>query len=505
MNQRLYVLLTAAFLCVGSLCFGQQTTESLRLVGDLNKVTVSAYGSSSNPNNLVVMGVTPQSEGKLYFTADDGIHGQEVWEWDGTASGFRMLGEVVPGPGSIANAIAGNGTFSLHTESNTLLVDRTDGAPQIYHFDTNEFLPASAAPMIGARVYDLVDRKVITGTQRPVSPDTVYHGFFGVLDAQSYAATGISQPVSISNVGRPFFNQVGSNALLYFERGENELRLMKTDGTTTGSLLMSFPGGHRADLVGRPSGKFLYAVGVVGSENDTVVLTDGSPQNTRIVAQNLLIRPVLGNTPDLAAGPLILPVLQNNSMSLMLSNDDLSATSTLITFSPGPSKFTVFTRYLNTVALIFLFDGQHYQAYRTDYTAAGTFPVHQFLMSDGALPQPVEWEGRIYFQDSGDNGVWQIWETDGSVDGTRKLLDTLPQETPSNLCVYRRMLVFGGRFDEGRGDELYVLRGRFFEEDYVSNAVQVLGGLSQASDWNMDGAIDSADSLFFGPEGPRIP
>ncbi len=36
--------------------------------------------------------------GRLFFNADDGVHGQELWVSDGTASGTRMLKDIVPGP-----------------------------------------------------------------------------------------------------------------------------------------------------------------------------------------------------------------------------------------------------------------------------------------------------------------------------------------------------------------------------------------------------------------------
>jgi ELWxxDGT repeat protein len=38
--------------------------------------------------------------GKWYFTADDGIHGQELWSTDGTATGTQMVKDVNPGAGA---------------------------------------------------------------------------------------------------------------------------------------------------------------------------------------------------------------------------------------------------------------------------------------------------------------------------------------------------------------------------------------------------------------------
>src|SRR4051812_25048659 len=50
-------------------------------------------GYYQNPRALTAVG------GTLFFTADDGKHGQELWKSDGTQAGTVMVRDIFPGPG----------------------------------------------------------------------------------------------------------------------------------------------------------------------------------------------------------------------------------------------------------------------------------------------------------------------------------------------------------------------------------------------------------------------
>ena len=77
---------------------------------DTNPATFSSW-----PSGFVTIGST------TYFTADDGIHGRELWKNDGTAAGTRMVADINPGS---ANSTGGeltnvNGTLFFPAEDDT--------------------------------------------------------------------------------------------------------------------------------------------------------------------------------------------------------------------------------------------------------------------------------------------------------------------------------------------------------------------------------------------------
>ena len=66
------------------------TTSGTGLFLEINPSTVNTLAAGSNPNDLFVY------DGYLFFSADDGTHGRELWRSDGTAVGTKMVADIFP-------------------------------------------------------------------------------------------------------------------------------------------------------------------------------------------------------------------------------------------------------------------------------------------------------------------------------------------------------------------------------------------------------------------------
>ena len=75
---------------------------------------INAGPSGSHPTGLVAAG------GRLFFSADDGVHGPELWESDGTAAGTFLVQDIWPGP-------PGSGPAAMTQAGDLLYVAAADG------------------------------------------------------------------------------------------------------------------------------------------------------------------------------------------------------------------------------------------------------------------------------------------------------------------------------------------------------------------------------------------
>jgi ELWxxDGT repeat protein len=83
---------------------------------------IKPFRASSNPEQLTSV------NGILYFVADDGIHGKELWKSDGTEQGTFMVKDIIPGTGDgvIKNLVNVGGRL-FFAASNPQIINKLNG------------------------------------------------------------------------------------------------------------------------------------------------------------------------------------------------------------------------------------------------------------------------------------------------------------------------------------------------------------------------------------------
>jgi ELWxxDGT repeat protein len=78
---------------------------------------INSGASSSNPDQFII--TTTNGISTLFFVADNGIHGRELWKSDGTSNGTERVSDIIPGQGNagIGNMTAVNGVLHFTASS----------------------------------------------------------------------------------------------------------------------------------------------------------------------------------------------------------------------------------------------------------------------------------------------------------------------------------------------------------------------------------------------------
>ncbi|CAN5514982.1 hypothetical protein BH09SUM1_BH09SUM1_20710 [soil metagenome] len=495
LGQRTSIFWTFAFLLLGALCLGQETSASLRLVGDLNKGPSSAYGTSSSPSNLAVL------DDRLCFIADDGVHGAEPWSWDGTPKGFQLLDEIFPGAAGISRQVSPGD--QLYVSENRLILNAGAGnGPRcIYSEESRKFNPLTSdgIGLLRPYLYSVGDKMLVSATLQDGSV-ALNHMIIGVLNDDD----SITRVLSFSSNGRAasfrFMQVADRQALLYMEYTQDSVNLSRTDGTTSGTfILKSFPNTQvAADYfpIGMLGDLRVYAILIYdasGVRRNFLVQTDGTVENTTVFPQDY---PSFwtGERPQPSLdGPIIFSISTRTGTAIMFAEGDLSLMHPIISLPSDGSLY--YARKFGDQYIFLTTSGVQAQSilWLTDGTSEGTHVIHD-LGKAYPLASVAIWNGFYYYGlKPQSTSSYQLWRTDGTESGTKMVFQSMEVPVLTQMTVFQNMLVFGARLDAERGAELYALLPDGAHEDETSNTLQLLGVQSGASDFNSDCAVDSSD------------
>ncbi|MFY0564954.1 ELWxxDGT repeat protein [Archangium lansingense] len=374
---------------------------------------------------------------RLFFVADDEVHGGELWVSDGTSGGTRLVKDITPGEGDTL-------PYNLTAVGKTLLFFRYIPGT-LDALERTELWRSDGTEAGTVRVKDLGPESSLSFTQAIVGSTLFFvltdpaHGTElwktdgteagTVLVRDLQPGPDSSYPFHLSAVGRFVF--------LITATPDGVSRLWRSDGTETGTVLIEeFPAGpdtYNPRLIGVVGGRCLY-------------LTITSLSDNRLSLYRLRVDEA-GNVSKKRVATLPNPFA-----------GDPDATPYITTFAVAGSKL-FFGLAIGSSGPA----PRDVQLWVTDGTGSGTRLVHRPLsLSDEFESQLYTLDDRILFAASSEGAGLEPWVSDGTVQGTRMLQDVSPGPGSSYPRAFTRVgtSVFFTAHDPAHGDELWMLPPR---------------------------------------------
>jgi ELWxxDGT repeat protein len=231
------------------------TVTGTELVADINDEVVDDVPASSFPCHFAA-----GPDGDVRFVAREESAGAELWSSDGTAEGTHLLVDVTPGPASET-------IYDTATVGDRLVFTAiTGGDPAVVAYDSQVnvlgWMDTSSSPQIVGVVGGWLVLSVINGDNEPV----LWHTDGVVLELLD-APYFVGDAVVIED--ELWFTRVDDSQGGGSESGatsEDLKKLMRSDGTLSGTVEVG-PGMHRAFATS-------YGVLVADEEQDAALIVD---------------------------------------------------------------------------------------------------------------------------------------------------------------------------------------------------------------------------------------
>ncbi|TWT37656.1 Peptidyl-prolyl cis-trans isomerase A precursor [Posidoniimonas corsicana] len=379
------------------------TADGTTLVRDIRPGTTTNEGvttpNSSTPQSLTAVG------GTLFFTAEDGVSGRELWASDGTQSGTRLVRNIFTGQSNDGSTPLSSSPSQLTDVDGTLFFAASDAAAgrELWKSD-------------GTATGTVMIKDLFEGT----------YPYYLNDEDQTY----VGRYANNSNPG--LFTEL--NGELYFVAGNDEVgaELWKSDGTEAGTVVVKDirPGEAGAfvnlDTMVSTGGLLFFTAndGVNGSE---LWKSDGTAEGTVLVKD---VRPgaagqhgsgQLQNYTSLTAVDGKVYFAGNdgvNGRELWVSDGTEAGTRMVADISPGDDADgnvnNSYPAYMQSVDGVLYFSAfsvaSGRELWKTDGTTEGTVLVEDRIHGEkGSYPNELADINGTLFYSSEENNARELW------------------------------------------------------------------------------------------------
>ncbi|MEH2259270.1 ELWxxDGT repeat protein [Nostoc sp.] len=417
---------------------------------------LNSGSGSSNPSNLTV------GSNILYFTANDGSTGSQLWKSDGTVANTTRLTNINSGNFNPAN---------LTVFNNKLYFSANDGVKgrELWVYDgtqaqiVSDINPNSGSSnptnltVVGNKLFFTAD----DGTHGQELWE--YNGTTSAIVKDIYPGVNSSKPLNLTNVnGQLFFT---ANNPTY------GTELWSSDGTQNGTQVIDIRTGVLSSSPNSLTsiGSSLYFTANNGTSGFEVwkyqagaasLVKDATSGNNSVAPEYLT---AIGNT-------LYFVKYSNNFQPELWKSDGTvngtvrvkNDTTQAPNIGTGPTDLTAVG---NTLYFVTYDSASGLELWKTDGTDNNTVLVKDIWAGNDSNSQPnnsvptnlVNFNSTLYFAAS-DGSSREVWSSDGTVSGTRKFSNiyTTGIANPAKLTVVGTRLFFTAT-NGTNGTELWVI------------------------------------------------
>lgn len=421
------------------------------------------FAGDSNPKNIT-KGIT-----KIYFLADDGIHGDELWVYDGLTNNTFLVKDVISGSNGIDS--------SYFLVSDDILYFTANNGTQLWRSDGTEIGTYLIKQVNNNNWSANIGQLIKFNNQIFFGANDGVNGLELWTSDGTPSGTNLLKDIKIgpnSSSPRDFFI---FNENLYFtaDDGSNGREIWKSDGTSDGTLLLKNinpTGDGLVDTKFIILNNYFYFYAYTSLNGFELWRSDGTENDTQLFKD---IYPGSGNsnTKLIGASSSDYFIFQVNSSiqgTEFWKCDGTVIGTTLLKdiYTGSGSSVNIFTQLASINNKIYFnatTNSNGNELWVTDGTNTGTTLVKDIYL--GTLNSNIEKltsiNDYLLFSANDGNRLYNtLWKSDGTLNGTFELKDTnLTQNSDMDLrfVEYNGEVFFPSGYNSSNGVELWKTDG----------------------------------------------